>query len=175
MLHFLKMLTDFQKLFFQMPHENKNIYKRRKELRNRGYVGYDQETFVAGQPFDIKEAYDYVAVSSYSKTIPNTDDHVPDFDQVNSQLFKKGIDLTCLLIQLFAISLNLDDKELFKKQCQFAGDPSKNPTHFRSLWYPEIKQEVADDQLRCSAHSDFRIMTLLFQDGVGGLQVFELL
>jgi len=161
-----------------MPLEIKNIYKRRKELRNRGYLGFDTELFEdhqlqAARPFDVKEAFDYVPVTSYSKVTPNTDDHVIGFDKMNSQFFKKGVDLTGLLIQLFAISLKLEDKEFFKMQCQSAGDISKNPTNFRTLWYPEIKHEVAENQLRLSEHSDFGVVSLLFQDGTGGLQVLN--
>ncbi|KAH7094866.1 hypothetical protein FB567DRAFT_565922 [Paraphoma chrysanthemicola] len=58
-------------------------------------------------------------------------------------------------------------------------DPGLSPTHARSLFqlrllhYPAIAaaELQANKRSRINAHSDFGTLTLLFQDGVGGLEV----
>ena len=54
-------------------------------------------------------------------------------------------------------------------------DQDKNATTFRTLYYPTLSDsEIQPGVVRCGAHSDYGTITLLLQDGVGGLEVMLL-
>ena len=58
-----------------------------------------------------------------------------------------------------------------KGMCQGS---EKNPTTFRSLFYPKLTAtDISEAGIeRCGAHSDYGTVTLLFQDDMGGLEVY---
>lgn len=163
-------MYNISRKFFDVQAEIKNKFPRKPDFLDGGYLGYKTELLQIGHPSDIKEAFDYVTSSSYNEQI---DDHVPTFHDINALFFQTGKELTFLLTRLFAITLDLEDKEFFTKQCKLAGEGSMNPSVSRMLWYPEIKKsdEVLKNQLRCGEHADYGTVSILFQDDTGGLQV----
>ncbi|XP_046543310.1 2-oxoglutarate-dependent dioxygenase htyE-like [Haliotis rubra] len=48
-----------------------------------------------------------------------------------------------------------------------------NSTSIRSNYYPPLTGPVKPGQVRFGQHSDFGTMTLLFQDGIGGLEMMK--
>ena len=70
------------------------------------------------------------------------------------------------ILQLFALSLDLP-RDFFESYIQ------EHQSACRMLNYPHIDTPKDPDQvlIRASAHSDYGILTILKQDGVGGLQV----
>jgi isopenicillin N synthase-like dioxygenase len=68
------------------------------------------------------------------------------------------------IIQLIAVALGLDETALDR---HFA----KPTTFLRLLHYPPHPPDAADDQFGAAPHTDYGIVTLLAQDGSGGLQV----
>jgi isopenicillin N synthase-like dioxygenase len=75
---------------------------------------------------------------------------------INDYLFNKGLDENYFV-----------DRHRFMFQ-----DQDKNATTFRTLYYPSLSaSDIQPGVVRCGAHSDYGTVTLLLQDGVGGLEV----
>lgn len=75
------------------------------------------------------------------------------------------------ILKVFAKSLNLDDENYFIDRCRGLGDPSVlNLTRLKSCFYPYVPGMKAGTE-RCSTHADFGLLTLLWQDEGGGLEV----
>jgi len=50
----------------------------------------------------------------------------------------------------------------------------KNATTLRSLYYPPLEEaHLKPGVVRLGAHADYGTITLLFQDDIGGLEVFS--
>lgn len=50
----------------------------------------------------------------------------------------------------------------------------KNRTIFRTLYYPSLADtDTLAGVVRCGLHSDYGTITLLFQDDMGGLEVYK--
>ncbi|XP_070532434.1 uncharacterized protein [Ptychodera flava] len=66
----------------------------------------------------------------------------------------------------------MKDPYHFVKACRKVGGP-ENETVIKCLHYPPIlkARTQKDGQIRCGEHSDFSLITLLFQDDKGGLEV----
>jgi isopenicillin N synthase-like dioxygenase len=70
------------------------------------------------------------------------------------------------LMRLFALALDLDE--------HFFDDRiDEHITNLTANFYPPVDGEPAPDQYRKGPHSDWGDLTILFQDGVGGLEVVD--
>jgi isopenicillin N synthase-like dioxygenase len=70
------------------------------------------------------------------------------------------------LMQLFAIGLGLD--EFF-----FDDKIDDHITNLMANYYPPVSSATLPNQYRKGPHSDWGTLTILFQDGVGGLEVID--
>lgn len=78
------------------------------------------------------------------------------------------------ILKALALSLELEDEEFFVDASKNIDDQScPSYSAFRSIYYPKIGDDVAANTVRCGEHSDYGILTILFQDNVGGLQVLQ--
>ncbi|XP_047739133.1 2-oxoglutarate-dependent dioxygenase htyE-like [Hyalella azteca] len=50
-------------------------------------------------------------------------------------------------------------------------EPTGNRTLMRILYYPPVPSHRPEGTMRCGAHTDYGTITLLLQDGLGGLEV----
>ncbi len=75
-------------------------------------------------------------------------------------------DLATDLMRLFALGLGLDEHH-------FDGAIDEHATNLTANWYPPVVGEPPADQYRKGPHSDWGSLTILFQDGVGGLEVVD--
>ena len=67
----------------------------------------------------------------------------------------------------------VQDKRLFRKTYEKNGHSSPgNKTTLRLLFYPII-EKLKEGQLRLGEHTDYGTITLLFQDQIGGLEVWS--
>jgi isopenicillin N synthase-like dioxygenase len=89
---------------------------------------------------------------------------LPEFKQVMSAYFDACLMLGISLMRAFAIALALPEK-FFDR---YYDKPL--PT-LRLLRYPSQSSCVSKAQIGCGEHTDFGCLTILAQDGVGGLQV----
>lgn len=154
--------------FFQLKRDQKMNVLRGSGI-SVGYVPGEGEVFDQYKPNDLKEAFDFVPSPEMSKKLQSV---APDMLSSSSNLFEHCKVLVHKLLRLLAMALNLD-MEHFVKQHKNIGDHNQNGTSLRLLYYPEISANhaVKTDQFRCGEHTDYGTMTLLYQDGVSGLEV----
>lgn len=142
---------------------------------------------------EIKESYN---ISSLKSVFPSEDAN-PEFRSAVIDLALKLSELTRRLLTCMALALGNKncvakvneatnimfahyvciipglDKNYFVDRHRFMfEDQDKNPTTFRTLYYPSLSDsDIQPGVVRCGAHSDYGTITLLLQDGVGGLEV----
>lgn len=149
--------------FFTGSAETKSACAYRSADENFGYQGLRQENLDPTAPADLKETFTMRNILNR----PMADSRWPssEFRDLMStfytDVFEAGRRLQCLL----AAALDLPD-DFFTRH-----HSGENVT-LRLLYYPSAGVDKVDTgQLGAGAHTDYGLMTLLFQDRVGGLQV----
>jgi len=119
--------------------------------------------------YDVKESLD---LGSEQDTLcPNLwlpEADLPGFRKFMSGFYEQCHSMHMLLLEAIAVSFSLDSKCLVR-QCQ-----EDNPSELRLNRYPATRVSTlgaGTKMTRISPHTDFGVLTLLFQDGVGGLEV----
>lgn len=75
-------------------------------------------------------------------------------------------DLAADLMRLFALGLDLDEHV-------FDDAIDQHITNLTANYYPPVDHEPLPDQYRKGPHSDWGTLTILYQDGTGGLEVVD--
>lgn len=162
--------------FFALPVEQKMAVDKARSNANRGYEPLQGQTLERGTPPDLKEGY-YIGP-----------DHRPDDPRVVAGMFNHGanqwpaqrpnfrpvmqaylnvmLDLSARMMGGIALSLNLPE-QYFADYCHDA------MATVRLLHYPPQPARAQPGQKGAGAHTDFGGLTLLRQDDVGGLQVWD--
>ncbi|KAG4070555.1 hypothetical protein HA402_001221 [Bradysia odoriphaga] len=157
------------KLFFEQPDGVKRIFRQNPPVT--GYVGWVEP----GQEFhsklesdtnivpELRECYDYPV-------------HGDGFEETEFQRSIQGLMEECLpvldhLFRILARSLDLEDEDFFVNtvRCLNHSDVSSLTT-VRSTYYPPITDTISEGSTRCEEHADYGLVTLLFQDDMGGLE-----
>lgn len=118
--------------------------------------------------FEYRECFDITR----KKTFFPTD--IPSFRSINTKLQSYCHKLIKNLLKLLALSLKLEDPEYFINCCRHLDIPgTDNECDFSMIYYPPILSDTVlpPDTVRCAEHTDYEILTLLFQNQVGGLEV----
>lgn len=163
--------------FFDESVETKNAIAIGKSNCHRGYVGIATETLddkntMAG---DLKETLDtgidhgpdHPEVRKGTPLHgPNQLPTTPGFREAYDRYFAESIDAAERMMRAMAVALDLP-LDFFLS----LGDTIYN---LRLIHYPkqETVQPIAG-QMGCGAHTDYGSITLLSDDGVGGLQVMK--
>ncbi|KAI4860837.1 Clavaminate synthase-like protein [Hypoxylon rubiginosum] len=117
---------------------------------------------------DVKESYEIG--SEESETQPNVwlpEDVLPGFREFTVQFYWKCFEAAKELLRALAIGVGLEDEDFFLRF------HSGENNQLRLLHYPPVEAEKLSSNTvaRMPAHSDWGTITMLFQDGCGGLQV----
>ncbi|KAL9073179.1 MAG: hypothetical protein Q9157_004821 [Trypethelium eluteriae] len=105
--------------------------------------------------------------STSTNGVAHTEAEAKEFKTVMQEFFSRCQSLHMLVMRAIALGLSLP--ESFFDSYTDTGDNT-----LRLLHYPEVSKQVFAQnqaQVRAGAHTDYGSITLLFQDGRGGLQV----
>ena len=168
--------------FFARPQEQKDELRWMTPESNRGYVTQGREKVTQSlDPAEIErlrtnnpDLKETIEIGREGvEGLPNQwPDRFNDRDGTSFTDSMKSFFLTCKdlhinVMRAIAMGMNLDSS--FFDTYTSGGD-----NNLRLLHYPPVKKSVFIDnphQVRAGEHSDYGSITLLFQDGVGGLEV----
>ncbi|CAL8110989.1 unnamed protein product [Orchesella dallaii] len=159
---------EISEQFFSLPKEIKRKYKKNMKESRNGWVEPGEELLHPESTFEYRECFD---ITSQKKFYP-TD--IPSFRSVHRRLESDCQKLIKNLLKLLAISLKLEDPEFFIKRCCHLDVPEiANECDFSMIYYPPILTDTSLPlgTVRCAEHTDYEIITLLFQNRVGGLEI----
>jgi len=156
--------------FFLLPKSEKDKFDKDPNIQ-QGYVEPGREVFTDSTKdtiTELRESYDVTKIEGSLATFP--DDKVPELRPCLTTLAIKSKELSFRILRGLALALNLDqeyfivrEKLMFTTQCN---------TKLRSIYYPAIQDsDVKPGVVRCGEHTDYGLMTLLYQDSMGGLEV----
>ncbi|KAJ0424975.1 hypothetical protein BJY00DRAFT_226727 [Aspergillus carlsbadensis] len=167
---------EWSKKFFDMPLEDKLKAAHPVQANpHRGWSCVGQEKLSVIRQgkavFDLKESFDQGPPSDplYPNIFPppNT---LPRFRPFMETFYESCQSLHLQLLTAIALSLSLPPT-FFSARC------SRNSSELRLNHYPpatcaaDLDRLADGSMMRISSHTDFGTVTLLFQDGVGGLEV----
>ncbi|KAJ2987143.1 hypothetical protein NUW58_g4667 [Xylaria curta] len=117
---------------------------------------------------DVKESYEVGSEDLLQQ--PNVwlpEDVLPGFREFTTKFYWRCFDVAKELLRAIALGIGLDDEDFFLRFHSGVNN------QLRLLHYPPVEAErLANNEVaRMPAHSDWGTITLLFQDGSGGLQV----
>ena len=132
---------------------------------NFGYQGLGQEHLDPQKPADLKETFTMRNVLNHS--LDDSRWPSPEFRALMHEFFGACLEGAYRVQRVLATALDLD-QEFFVRYHN-----GENCT-LRLLYYPDSGvDQVQPSQLGAGAHTDYGLLTLLFQDDVGGLEVLD--
>jgi isopenicillin N synthase-like dioxygenase len=162
--------------FFALPDEQKAEVDKAKSKANRGYEPLQGQTLEPGAPPDLKEGY-YVGPehgADHPRVLAGMFNHGanqwpsqrPNFRPVMMSYLEVMLELSARMMTGIALSLELPE-DYFADYC------TDVMATVRLLHYPPQPPSARPGQKGAGAHTDFGGLTLLRQDNVGGLQVWD--
>jgi isopenicillin N synthase-like dioxygenase len=148
--------------FFALPDEAKAAVKWESAASNRGYIPPVGQRLDEDKPTDLKEMYH----AGYDDRPPANrwPADGPAFREA-VLAFHAAADRTCAgLMQAIALSLGLAED-------YFPPYFDRHRGSTRLLHYPPLSGVPLPGQIRAGAHTDFGVLSLLFQDDAGGLEI----
>ncbi|OAP58820.1 hypothetical protein AYL99_06117 [Fonsecaea erecta] len=144
--------------FFSLPLSTKLAYKLSSAHVNQGYTADGAEGVN-----DHKECYEH---RRFTNDLCPSESDLPGFKSTLDDFYQQCFSLAMNVLKCLAMVMDLGDDF-------FDAITKKADPQMRLLHYPPIERRVIEQQghARINAHTDFGLCTLLFQDGVGGLEV----
>ncbi|KAJ5633123.1 hypothetical protein N7490_009462 [Penicillium lividum] len=154
--------------FFGLPLDEKKRLDMPSIQSNRGYNATGQEKLNEGLP-DIKESLHIGRENDpeYANIWPSEAGELIGFKKTIGDFYDFCGNIAVEVMRAIALGLEIDEK-YFDSYMSF-GDHK-----LRLLHYPHVERSVFNSgsgQVRAGEHTDYGAVTLLFQDGRGGLQV----
>jgi len=162
--------------FFAAPEEVKQSLHIRHSPVHRGYFPAFEENTDPTLTGDLKEGFDLARdlAPDRPEVLAGKPLHgpnvwpdpalLPDFRPRVEAYYAAMNDLARLLLRCFALGLALPED-------WFADKVDAPLAQLRLLHYPPQAGFIEERTLGCGAHSDYGCLTILAQDGVGGLQL----
>ncbi len=173
--HLIERAFDATRRFFQLPMTSKLAVDKANSFCNRGYEHLRGQTLEPGAPPDLKEGFycgnelqldDARVVARKFNHGPNQWPQLDGFRESMEPYFAHMMRLSRLLMRGLALSLDLGE-DYFEHFCTDA------MATLRLLHYPPQPANPDPAEKGCGAHTDFGGITLLAQDRIGGLQVWD--
>jgi len=93
-------------------------------------------------------------------------EQVPHFLEIFDEFWHHCFEISMEILKVLAISLNLP-ADFFDKNHLL----SDSPNTIRLLHYPPLSENISPGTVRLAEHSDSGSVTLLFEDGISGLEI----
>lgn len=153
------------KQFFTADREAKMASAYISASENFGYQGLAEEHLDPSKPADLKETFTMRNVLNH----PRNDSRWPseDFRMLMTSFYRACLEAAYRMQRVLSAALEVD-------QDFFVRNHNGENVTLRLLYYPATGVDsVAESQLGAGAHTDYGLLTLLFQDDVGGLEVLD--
>jgi len=152
---------------FDLPAEAKQAVSKGRSPANRGYERLGGQTLEPGAPPDLKEGF-YIGAeepfAGFNRGPNQWPAQLPELRPVMLDYHRRMLELAMQLMLGLALSLGLRP-DAFADFC-------RSPVAIlRLLSYPP--QPPATPGRGAGAHTDFGALTILLQDEVGGLEVYD--
>ena len=165
-------MFDVMQTFFEQPLDFKQRYHIRfSHPHQRGYVPMFEENLGEDAAIDFKESFDLGVdlapdhadvVAGKPFSAPNVWPDMAAFRATVSAYHAEMLRLGDRLVKLTALGLGLE--------CNYFDPAMAAPVaNLRLLHYPPRAPDA--DVVGCGAHTDYGFLTILAQDGIGGLEV----
>jgi isopenicillin N synthase-like dioxygenase len=172
----IQAVFDQARVFFAQPMAAKLAVDLARSPCNRGYEPLRAQVLEAGSPPDLKEGYyigadlgpddPRVAAGLFNHGPNQWPADLPLWRETMEAYFVQMLALCRTMMRALALALRLPDDH-FDGFCE---DPMAT---LRLLHYPPQPANPAPGEKGCGAHTDFGAITLLAQDEVGGLEVWD--
>lgn len=154
--------------YFRLPLDTKLSQSMPSIESNRGYSASGQEK-LGSESADLKETLHVGRENdkNYPNLWPAEEGELVDFKETIAGFYDFCARMSVEVMRAIAVGLDIDEQ-------YFDGFMSSGDHKLRLLHYPEVNRDVFksnENQVRAGAHTDYGAVTLLFQDGRGGLQV----
>ena len=161
----LQSVYSASKAFFTGPKAAKNACRYLSAEENFGYQSLGQENLNPDAPADLKETFTMRNIINR----PPADERwpSPEFRDLMQAFYTQALSAGEHLQRILCSALKLDGD-------YFARCHSGENISLRLLYYPATETDrIEPEQMGAGAHTDYGLLTLLFQDDVGGLQVMD--
>lgn len=169
----IALLTDYAKRFFALSAAEKLEIDITRSTHHRGYGAIATEQLDPNEPCDLKETFDmgFHMAADHPDVLagkplrgPNRHPALPGWAALMETHYQDMHALACTLLRAIALALGIE-RDFFDRRFD---EPI---SVFRMIHYPPRNTATRADQKGAGAHTDYGCVTLLHQDGAGGLQV----
>ena len=151
------------KWFFSLSEEEKSTSAYVSSEENFGYQSLGLERLDPSKPADLKQTFTLRDLLRHDKQDPRWP--TPEFRDELTNFYKACLEGAYRIQRVFSKALGLE-QDFFVQYHQ-----GENVS-LRLLYYPSSGiDDVAEGQLGAGAHTDYGMITLLFQNDIGGLEV----
>jgi isopenicillin N synthase-like dioxygenase len=152
-------MFQLSKRFFSLPKEVKSQVSWDKS--NRGWVAFQREALdpITNPAGDPKEALNFGP--THNRFVPE----IEGMEEIVTTFFERARRASLVVLEGYALALSLDRKYFYKNHLG-----QDTATTLRCLYYPSRPYQ-SHANLRAGIHTDYGSITLLWQDGVSGLEV----
>ncbi|MEL6381517.1 MAG: 2-oxoglutarate and iron-dependent oxygenase domain-containing protein [Cyanobacteria bacterium J06626_18] len=152
------------KAFFKLPLAIKNQIPWTTPECNCGYIPMQTQHLDPTGAADLMEAYNIGLrqPGADAKWLPEQ----TELNQALLEFYQAGGEVCGQVMQAFALAFDLPETH-------FDAQHDSHYSTVRLLHYPAVAKDIEPGTIRAGAHSDYGTITLLFQDDVGGLEIWH--